>query len=215
MHAYTISFLESSNEFFLDEYGESSSLIVESRSFRNDVLIFYTLQAFFRLVKGFNGEVEFLDVNFKFEKCDDENKVKFKTEADFEKVCTFLLKYKKKYRYEISLRILNFDFDKKVYPCFLKVEYISSFGDPRGNFLVCKSFSENDLKITKEYSSNNIFAMFMNFKNGIFEYEEIFLDPKREACFDIDIGKKLFCTVYTDIEIEKLADFLIDDVYVF
>lgn len=215
MHTYTICFLGLSNEFIIQEYEENGSRKEECRSFKDDVLTFYTIKNFFRLIKDIEGEVEFLGVNFNFEKCDDENKIKFKIEADFEEVCSFLLRYKARYRYKISLNILNYDFDTEVYRCFLKVEYISSFGDPRGDFLVCKTFSVKDLKVTNSYSTNVFFDMIMKFKNGIYEYEEIFLDPKREVCLEVDIGKKLFCTVYTDIEIESLVNFLIDNVYLF
>ena len=59
--------------------------------------------------------------------------------------------------------------------------------------------------------------MFMKFKHGseviMFKNEEglfkgIFADTWEDTCFNIDIGEKAYCTVYTDATIEKLANFL-------
>ena len=106
-----------------------------------------------------------------------------------------------------------FNYNADTYPLnwFLKVEYVKHCEKPNDDFLITGNFYNYSIDVTKSGEQKHIFYMFMTFKHVGEQYNEIFVDTQSDACFDIELDKKTFCTVYTDAKIDDLVEFLLKE----
>jgi hypothetical protein len=204
MRTYTVEFSKAGRHVWLQELEGKLVKRQDMCTFPEKIIELHQINDFFKKLK--KGNVEFRGIKFNVIKFDD-REVKFKTNADFETVAYKLLRFKNKF--EVSMNLMTHSkpevsFD---YQCFLKVEYFQHFDKSNGDFLVCKNFYANNINATRENKTAYFFDMLMSFYHGEKEYNGIFVDTEAEADFEFDLNKKMFFSVYTDLDINELANY--------
>ena len=199
------------NTFFLNQWENGCAVKNTSEKFSDTIVSIHPLQQFFTKVKTGVKEIKIKNIIFNIiEYYHNDKRVMFTTDADFETVAYTLLRFKNKY--EVSLNFI-YNHNADVYPLnwFLKVEYVKHCDKPNDDFLITRNFYNHSIDVTKSGNQQNIFYMFMTFKHIGEQYNEIFVDTQSDACFDIELDKKTFCTVYTDKKIDDLVEYLLEE----
>ena len=201
----------SHNTIFLKQLENDYAVKINSEKFSDKIISIHPLQDFFNQVKTGIREIKIRNMVFNIlEYCPNDKRITFTSTEDFYNVQNELLRFKNKY--EVSLNFM-YNQNADVYPLnwFLKVEYVKHCDKPNDDFLITKNIYNTSIDVTKSGNQQNIFYIFMTFKHVGEQYNEIFVDTHSNACFDIELGKKTFCTVYTDEKIDDLVEFLLKE----
>lgn len=204
MNTYTVEFRKAGLHVWLKELEGKFVKRQDMCTFPEKVIELHHINDFFKELK--KGNVEFRGIKCSVIKFDD-REVKFKTDSDFETVAYKLLRFKNKYEVSMNLMTNNNPEVNFAFQCFLKVEYFQHFDKPNGDFLACKNFYADNINATRENKTAYFFDMLMSFYHGAKEYNDIFVDTEAEADFEFDLNKKMFFSVYTDLDINELANY--------
>ena len=206
MKTYTVEFSKEGRNVWLQEIEGKLVKKQDMCTFPEKVIALHQINELFKGLK--KGNVEFRGFKLNVIKFDD-REVKFKTDADFDTVAYKLLRFKNKFEVSLQFTPLTHPDAAFEFQCFFKVEYFQHFDKPNGDFLICKNFYIDEIVATKSNCTAKFFDMLMSFFHGAKEYNDIFVDTEAEAEFELEPNKKMFFSVYTDQDIEELANYCI------